>query len=102
MATGTMAKPDVQLQHDIQDELTWEPGINATDIGVIVKNGIVTLTGFVDSLYQKRMAEQAVKRVAGVKAFVDELDVKLATSGQPIDADIPQPPVHALPLPLSV
>jgi len=55
-------KSDRELQIDVLDELRWEPGVNATDIGVTVKDGVVTLEGTVDSFAEKWAAEKAVKR----------------------------------------
>jgi len=55
-------KSDRELQIDVLDELRWEPGVNATDIGVTVKDGVVTLEGTVDSFAEKWATEKAVKR----------------------------------------
>lgn len=69
-------------------ELKWEPAVHAEQIGVEVKNGIVTLAGHVDSFPAKWNAERAALRVAGVKALAVEIDVKLAGSNQRTDADV--------------
>lgn len=71
-------KSDTQLQTDIMDELKWEPTIQAAEIGVSVKAGIVTLSGQVDSFAKKSAAERAVKRVSGVRGLTEEIMVKLA------------------------
>ena len=81
-------KSDRELQIDVLDELRWEPGVNATDIGATVKNGVVTLEGTVDSFAEKWAAERAVKRLPGVKALAVELEVKLPGSCERNDADI--------------
>jgi osmotically-inducible protein OsmY len=81
-------KSDRDLQIDVLDELRWEPGVNATDIGVTVKDGVVTLEGTVDSYAEKWAAERAVKRLPGVKALAVELEVKLPGSCERNDADI--------------
>jgi osmotically-inducible protein OsmY len=81
-------KTDIQLQSDVIAELSWEPSINAEDIGVEVKNGIVTLAGHVKSYAEKIGAERATMRVSGVKALAVEMDVKLAGSSSRTDADI--------------
>jgi osmotically-inducible protein OsmY len=81
-------KTDRELQIDVLDELKWEPGVEATDIGATVKDGVVTLTGTVDSYTEKWAAESAVKRVSGVKALAEELQVKLPGSSERTDADI--------------
>lgn len=81
-------KTDTQLQHDVLAELKWEPSVNAAQIGVEVKDGIVTLAGHVNSYAEKWDAERAAQRVSGVKALAVEMDVKLSGSSKRTDADI--------------
>lgn len=81
-------KTDSQLQQDVMAELKWEPAVHAEQIGVEVKDGIVTLAGHVDSFPAKWNAERAAQRVAGVKALAVEIDVKLAGANQRTDADV--------------
>lgn len=81
-------KTDSQLQQDVMAELKWEPAVHAEQIGVEVKDGIVTLAGHVDSFPAKWNAERAAQRVSGVKALAVEIDVKLAGSDQRNDADV--------------
>ena len=81
-------KNDTQLQQDVMAELKWEPAINAEQIGVEVKDGVVTLAGHVGSYGEKWDAERAAQRVAGVRALAIEIDVKLAGSAQRTDADV--------------
>jgi osmotically-inducible protein OsmY len=81
-------KTDAQLKQDVISELTWEPSVNASAIGVEVKNGIVTLAGHVESFSEKWNAERATQRVPGVKALAVEMDVKLPGSYERNDADI--------------
>ncbi len=81
-------KTDAELQQDVIAELKWEPSINAAQIGVEVKDGIVTLAGHVSTYVEKRGAERAAQRVSGVKALTVEMDVKLAGSNKRTDADI--------------
>ena len=81
-------KTDTQLQQDVIAELKWEPSVNAAQIGVEVKNGIVTLAGHVSSYAEKLGAERAAQRVSGVKALAIEMDVKLSGSSKRTDADI--------------
>ena len=81
-------KTDSQLQQDVMAELKWEPAVHAEQIGVEVKDGIVTLAGHVDSFPAKWNAERAAQRVAGVKALAVEIDVKLNGSAQRTDADV--------------
>ena len=87
---------DMDLQKDVMDELRWEPSVNAAHIGVTVKDGVVTLTGHVPSYSEKYAAEKAAKRVHGVKAVANELDVKLPGSSQRTDEDIALACVNAL------
>jgi osmotically-inducible protein OsmY len=88
-------KNDVDLQRDVFDELKWEPAVHSTHIGVIVKDGVVTLEGTVDSYPEKWAAERAVKRVAGVKAL-EELEVRIPGSGKQTDADVAEAAENAL------
>jgi osmotically-inducible protein OsmY len=75
-------KTDSQIQKDVMDELRWEPFLNAAEIGVAVKNGVVTLSGIVDSYSKKLAAEKAAKTVAGVKAVAEDLQVGVSPSSQ--------------------
>lgn len=81
-------KTDAQLKQDVLDELTWDPKVGATDIGVIVKDGIVTLTGHLGSYAEKDAAEKAAQRVKGVRVLATELNVRLATPFKRTDSDI--------------
>lgn len=82
-------KTDSQLQQDVMAELKWEPAVHATQIGVEVKNGVVTLAGEVGSYGEKIHAERAAQRVSGVKALAVEMKVKLTSGfGLRTDADI--------------
>jgi len=81
-------KTDSQLQQDISAELTWEPSVNAAQIGIAVKDGVVTLSGHVDSFGEKWHAERAAQAVSGVKALAVEIDVKLPGSSTRDDSDI--------------
>jgi osmotically-inducible protein OsmY len=89
-------KTDRELQLDVLEELRWEPGVNATDIGATVKGGVVTLEGTVDSFAEKWAAERAVKRLPGVKALAVEIEVKLPGSSERSDADIARAAENAL------
>jgi osmotically-inducible protein OsmY len=73
-------KTDEMLQKKVQDALKWEPQLNTEEIGVIAKDGIVTLTGTVDNYYKKNEAENAVKKVNGVKAIVERIEIKTPDS----------------------
>jgi osmotically-inducible protein OsmY len=90
-------KTDAQLQRDVIDELQFEPSIDASNIGVIAKQGgIVTLTGKVSSYAEKYGASEAAERVLGVKAVSDELKVDLPLLHKRDDQDIAQAAVSAL------
>lgn len=89
-------KTDSEIQKDVQDELKWQPFLKASEIGVAVKNGIVTLTGTVDTYSKKMSAENAAKRVAGVTAVVQNVDVKLSSLGKKTDTDIAEAVRNAL------
>jgi osmotically-inducible protein OsmY len=89
-------KTDSELKRDVENELKWEPSVNEAHIGVSVKEGVVTLAGHVPSYAEKYAAEKAAKRVYGVKAVADELDVKLPGSAKRTDEDIAQACVSAL------
>jgi osmotically-inducible protein OsmY len=77
-----------QLRSDILNELDWEPSIQASTIGVAVDNGVVTLTGHVPTLVQKVKAEELVRRIRGVRAIAQEIEVRLPQSVSPSDDDI--------------
>jgi osmotically-inducible protein OsmY len=79
-------KSDTQVQQDVSDELRWEPAINASDIGVVVKDGVVTLTGRVSSYAEKWHAERAAQRVAGVRALT--LDIHIVLPGASLRTDV--------------
>jgi osmotically-inducible protein OsmY len=89
-------KADAQLKQDVLAELNWEPSVNAAQIGVEVKDGIVTLVGHVDSFTEKLSAERAVQRVSGVRALAIEMDVKIFGSSKRNDADIASSAINAL------
>ncbi|SDE42953.1 Osmotically-inducible protein OsmY, contains BON domain [Pricia antarctica] len=81
-------KTDQKLKTDVLAELAWEPRIDETQIGVIVENGVVTLTGFVDDFYKKVAAERAVKRVKGVKAMAGDIEVKYGDAFKETDKEV--------------
>jgi len=81
-------KTDLEIQKDVMDELKWEPMLNATEIGVAVKDGVVTLTGTVSNYSKKFAAEDATWRVKGVKAVAEELEVKLGDGDLLTDSEV--------------
>jgi len=96
MAIATASRTDEQIQKDVLAELKWEPRVLPNEIGVAVKDGIVTLTGFVDSYTKRWGAEEAAHRVCGVKAVANEIEVKLTGAGERTDTDIAAAAVRAL------
>jgi osmotically-inducible protein OsmY len=91
-----MVKSDKELRQDVLEELEYEPSIDARDIGVIVKDGVVTLAGNVKSYFEKWKAERAAERVAGVRAVANEIEVRLPGEDKRTDADIAAAAVQAL------
>jgi osmotically-inducible protein OsmY len=91
---------DSDIKRDVEDELRWDPGVDATDIGVALHNGVVTLSGFVHSYGQRTQAERDAKRVAGVVGVADDIEVRLPVIDQRPDPDIVRDAVSALKLEL--
>lgn len=89
-------KTNSELQRDVQEAIEWEPLLKAAEIGVIAKEGIITLTGIVDSYSKKTEAEEAAKKVAGVKALVENIEVKLPNSWFKTDEEIARDVLNAL------
>lgn len=89
-------KTDSQIKADVLEELAWQPSIDETQIGVIVKDGIVTLNGVVDSYAKKIAAEKAIKSVAGVKAVALDIEVNFGTNESKSDTELAKAIVDAL------
>ena len=81
-------KSNSQLQQDVQDAIKWQPLLNAAEIGVTAKDGVVSLTGVVDSYAKKTEAEDAAKNVAGVTALVEKIEVKYPSSYSKTNGEI--------------
>jgi osmotically-inducible protein OsmY len=79
---------DADIKRDVEDELKWDPDIDATDIAVAVKSGVVTLTGYVRCYAHKFAAERAAKRVAGVVGVANDLEVRLPAADDRPDPEI--------------
>lgn len=94
MATATLVRTDQEIQKDVLAELKWDAQVQPNEVGVSVKDGVVTLTGWVDSYLKKWSAEEAAHRVSGVKAVANDIEIKLAT--ERTDADIAAAAVQAL------
>lgn len=95
-ALATETRTDQQIQKDVLDELKWEPRVQPNEVGVMVKGGVVTLTGWVDSFTKKWAAEDAAHRVRGVKAVANEIEVRLPGSSGRTDPEIAEAAVRAL------
>jgi len=96
IATATVTRSDEQIQRDVLEELKWDARVQPNEIGVAVKDGIVTLIGWVDSYTKRWAAEEAARRVRGVKAVANDIEVKLPISAERTDADIAAAALHAL------
>jgi osmotically-inducible protein OsmY len=83
-----MNKSDIQLKQDVEEELRWDPKINAAQIGVTVDHGAVSLLGAVDTYAEKWAAEDATKRVSGVRTVAQDLTVKVLTAHARNDSEI--------------
>ena len=96
MATAavTTTRSDSSIRDDVQFEVKYDPKITSSDIGVAVKEGVVTLTGYVSSYWEKDAAEKAAKRVYGVRAVANDLQIKLTYSRT--DPEIARDVVHEL------
>jgi osmotically-inducible protein OsmY len=79
---------DLEIKDNVEAELNWEPIVDAAQIGVAVKDGVVTLTGRVESYWERVEAERAAARVLGVKAVANELEIRLPDSSERTDEDI--------------
>ncbi|PXY40418.1 ornithine aminotransferase [Flavobacterium cheongpyeongense] len=89
-------KTNEELQKDVQNAIKWEPLLHAAEIGVTVKDGVVTLTGMVDGYYKKKEAETAAKNVSGVKAVVEKIEIKYSHTFTKTDNDIANEVLKAL------
>jgi osmotically-inducible protein OsmY len=94
MGTSLLWQTDGQLHDAVRRQLDWEPNINAEEIALLASDGVITLTGFVNTYGEKLAAEQAVKRVRGVRAVADNIHVRLLNERS--DPDIAKDAVHAL------
>ena len=94
MAVGI--RTDGQIQTDVWEELQWDSRVQPNEIGVVVKDGIVTLNGWVDSYLKKIAAQEAAHRVRGIKAIVNDIEVRLPGSAERTDADLAAAVLNAL------
>ncbi|MDQ7958666.1 MAG: BON domain-containing protein [Rhodocyclaceae bacterium] len=96
MTIATTLRSDADIQTEVLAELKWEPRVQAPEIGVAVKDGVVTLTGWVDSYTKRWAAEDAAHRVRGVKAVANDIEVRLGTGGERPDTEIAAAAARAL------
>jgi osmotically-inducible protein OsmY len=89
-------RSDAEIERDVEEELQWDPDLDATDIAVSVKDGVVTLAGFVKSYTDKYEAEAAAKRVAGVRAVANDLEVRMPSVDERPDPDVARDAVAAI------
>ena len=93
MTTAIMS--DYRVAGDVLEELKWDPSVDATHIGVSVKDAVVTLSGHVSSYAEKYAAERAAKRVHGVRAVANDMDVRLPGEQKRTDEDIAAATIRA-------
>lgn len=89
-------KTDAQIKEDVLDELSWQPNVDETQIGVIVDHGVVTLSGVVDNYSKKLAAERAVRNVSGVKAVAEDIEVKYGSDFKRTDGQIAKATTNAI------
>jgi len=97
-----MLHSDNDIQKDIVAELKWDPSLRNDDIAVGIRDGVVTLAGFVDSYADKWQAERVASKVKGVKAVANDIDVKLPSTSERTDPDIARAAIDALKWNISV
>jgi osmotically-inducible protein OsmY len=91
---ATLTETDVRLRNAVMRQLDWDPEVDASAVGVTAKNGTITLSGFIDTYSGKLAAERAAKRVHGVRAVANGIEVRLRL--ERTDADIAQDTVRAM------
>lgn len=94
MSTATLTDADVRVRDSVMRQLEWDPAVDASAIGIVAKNGAVTLTGYIDNYPGKLAAERAAKRVRGVRAVANDIEVRLKL--ERTDTDIAADAVRAL------
>src|SRR3569833_1267183 len=95
-------KNDSAIKHDVEEELRWEPQVDDTDISVKINHGVVTLTGFVGCYAQKYRAGNAAKRVAGVTALANDIEVRLTPAEGVPDPQLARDAIAALKIELPI
>lgn len=100
MATATLSDTDLRLRDAVTRQLDWDSAVDASAVGVSAKDGTVTLTGYIDTYAGKLAAERAVKRVRGVRAVANDIDVRLKL--ERVDSDIAMDVVRALDIRITI
>nr|WP_221383228.1 BON domain-containing protein [Actinoplanes polyasparticus] len=96
MAGTATTRTDEDIQHEVLHELRWDPELAPNEIGVTVRDGVATLTGWVDKFSKKWAAERAALRIRGVKAVVNNIEVRLVPGDEQADVDLAQSVARAL------
>lgn len=96
MTTPTTTRTDEQIQRDVLEELRWDARVQSNEIGVSVTDGVVSLTGWVDSYTKKWVAERTAHRVRGVRAVANDIEVRMPSSIDRTDSDIAEAATRAL------
>lgn len=89
-------RSDTDIKRDVEAELRFRPDIDERDIAVKVDNSVVTLTGFTQTFFDKQLAEDAVKRIAGVSGVANDIEVRLGDGGRLTDPEITRAAVQAI------
>ncbi|OFW05228.1 MAG: hypothetical protein A3I61_10760 [Acidobacteria bacterium RIFCSPLOWO2_02_FULL_68_18] len=100
MTTMSLTDADVRVREQVRRQLDWDPDVDNSAVGVVARNGVVTLTGFIDSYAGKLAAERAAKRVRGVRAVANDIEVRLKLDRT--DADVARDAARALELRIGV
>ena len=96
MTTATATRDDSAIQRDLLAELKWEARVQPNEVGVIVRAGVVALTGWVDSYARKWAAERTAHRIRGVRGVANDIEVRLADRAERTDTDIAKAATRAL------
>jgi osmotically-inducible protein OsmY len=96
MTAPARTRTDEDIQHDVLEELRWDARLQPNEIGVVVRDGVVTLTGWVDSYLKKWSAERAAHRIRSVVAVANDIEVRLPTAVERTDTDIAAAVTRAL------
>ncbi|OLB80111.1 MAG: ornithine aminotransferase [Actinobacteria bacterium 13_2_20CM_2_71_6] len=96
MTTATAARTDEEIQREVLEELKWDARVQPNEVGVAVKDGVVSLTGWVDSYAKKWAAERAAHRIRGVVAVANDIELRLPTSAERPDPEIAAAVTRAL------